>query len=58
VKITVGAEILHRDTENIKIKKIEIQWYTNISNIDKEGRKSGLSKFHQDNEISRKAMSR
>jgi hypothetical protein len=41
VKITVGAEILHRDTKNIEIK---ISRLTNISNIDKEGRKSGLSK--------------
>jgi hypothetical protein len=52
VKITVGAKIVHRDTENIEIK---ISRQTNISNIDKEGRKS---KFHRDNEISRKAMSR
>jgi hypothetical protein len=55
VKITVGAEILHRDTENIETT---ISRQTHLSNINKEGRKSGLSKVHRDNEISRKAMSR
>jgi hypothetical protein len=42
MKITVGAEILLWDTENIKIK---ISRYTNIFNIDKKRRKIGTFKI-------------